>query len=261
VKQDREQRPQRTALEKGLGWFSIGLGVTQLVAPRRLSRLVGINEHPVLMRMLGVREIMSGVGILVDRRTPWLWSRVAGDAMDLALLGTAFASDDSEKTNLIAATSAVAAVTALDTFTSIRTTMNGRRQSVTSAITVTRPIAEAYDFWRDEQNFSRFIKSVPVPVEIVDARPTEFIEWRSRDGILVRSASVSFRPAVGRDGTEVYAVVDGRIPRALIHEDLRRFKRLLETGEIPTTEGQSAGPSATAVVARVVHRLEGKGVA
>ena len=39
------------------------------------------------MRLVGAREIASGFGILAQNKpTPWLWSRVGGDAMDLALL-------------------------------------------------------------------------------------------------------------------------------------------------------------------------------
>jgi len=261
VKQHGEQGRRRSALAKGLGWFSIGLGVSQVIAPRKLSKIAGMGHHPVLMRLLGIREIVSGVGILVHRPAPWLWSRVAGDAMDLTLLGTALSSDGAGKHNRIAATSAVAAVTALDALASVRSTRDGRSYQVKSAITVTRPAAEAYAFWREPQNLQRFIKSVPGPVEIVDGRPNEYIEWRSVDGIAVRSGSVSFIPAAGRDGTEIQATIDGRIPRMLLIEDLRRFKRLLETGEIPTTEGQSAGPSSTAVAARLIHRFERKGVA
>lgn len=260
MKGDRDQQ-RSSALAKGLGWFSIGLGVTQLVAPRRLSQLIGVQDRPVLMRILGVREILSGVGILAHRPAPWLWTRVAGDAMDLTLLGTAMASGDADKAKLIAATSAVAAVASLDAWTSVRTTARGRRYQAKSAITVTRPAAEAYAFWRDPKNLERFIKSVPAPIEIVGGRPNEFIEWRSTDGVLVRSGSVSFTPAVGRHGAEIQATVDGRIPQRLLHEDLRRFKRLLETGEIPTTEGQSAGPSSTAIVSRIVHQFEGKEIA
>ena len=73
-----------------LGWLSIGLGLAQLLAPRRVSRAIGVEQRPRLMRTLGVREIASGVGILSRRRTDnWLWTRVAGDAIDLALLGAA----------------------------------------------------------------------------------------------------------------------------------------------------------------------------
>ena len=55
----------------------------QVAAPGQLSRLIGVQENPVLFRLLGVREIASGLGILTqDRRGPGLWSRVAGDAVD-----------------------------------------------------------------------------------------------------------------------------------------------------------------------------------
>src|SRR4051794_18063213 len=68
------------ALVRGLGWFSVGLGLTQLLAPRGLSRLIGVREHPLLMRLFGLRELASGVGILASREPEsWLWARVGGD--------------------------------------------------------------------------------------------------------------------------------------------------------------------------------------
>src|SRR5829696_2676215 len=74
-----------------LGWFSIGLGTAQLAAPRLLCKLVGANTDgraPKVMRLLGARELTQGAGILVrPRPTMWVWSRVAGDGIDLALLG------------------------------------------------------------------------------------------------------------------------------------------------------------------------------
>src|SRR5436309_1924524 len=61
-------------LTKALGWFSIGLGVAQLLAPRAMSRASGMAYHPVLMRAVGVREITAGVGILSQRKPAnWLW--------------------------------------------------------------------------------------------------------------------------------------------------------------------------------------------
>ena len=78
-------------LAQFLGWFSIGLGTAQLTAPRMLCRVVGADAEgaaPRLMRLMGVRELTQGTGILVrPRPTTWLWSRVAGDALDLSLLG------------------------------------------------------------------------------------------------------------------------------------------------------------------------------
>jgi len=65
---------------RGLGWFSIGLGVTQLVAPRALARAIGVGHGPsecLAMRAVGVRELMAGIGILSGRKPgAWLWSRV-----------------------------------------------------------------------------------------------------------------------------------------------------------------------------------------
>jgi hypothetical protein len=67
------------------------------------------------MRAFGLRELMSGIGILSQRRREfWLWSRVAGDAMDLTLLGSALASPQAQPDRLAAATAAVVGVTVLD---------------------------------------------------------------------------------------------------------------------------------------------------
>ena len=77
-------------LVTALGWFSIGLGIAQLLAPRTMARAIGAPESTNVMRTVGAREVAAGVGIL-SRREPsgWLWARVAGDAMDLALIGAA----------------------------------------------------------------------------------------------------------------------------------------------------------------------------
>lgn len=80
-------------LAKALGWFSIGLGATQLLAPRRLARAIGVDDGDrtvVLMRTLGAREMATGFAILAQPDNPaWLAARVGGDVMDLALLGKA----------------------------------------------------------------------------------------------------------------------------------------------------------------------------
>src|SRR5215212_4421180 len=102
-------------LARALGWFSIGLGLAEVIAPKGLSKLIGVRGNPKLVRAFGVREIASGIGILAQRRpVESVWSRVAGDALDLAMLGAAFAMPKTNRTRLAAATAAVAGVTALD---------------------------------------------------------------------------------------------------------------------------------------------------
>ena len=69
---DRDQRPRRRngdgalALAQGLGWFSIGLGVAELVAPAHLARFLGMEERTELIRAYGAREIATGIGILAQ---------------------------------------------------------------------------------------------------------------------------------------------------------------------------------------------------
>ncbi len=100
---------------RSLGWLSIALGLAEIAAPRRLAKQIDVGHHPILFRMLGVREIASGIGILSQRKPAGgVWSRVGGNAMDLALLGTAFTSGKADRGKLMAAAATVAGVTALD---------------------------------------------------------------------------------------------------------------------------------------------------
>src|ERR671927_218276 len=80
----------KDTLAQFLGWFSIGLGTAQVAAPRAMCRVVGATgegRSPAVMRLMGLRELAQGTGILTrPRPTAWLWSRVVGDAVDLAAL-------------------------------------------------------------------------------------------------------------------------------------------------------------------------------
>lgn len=116
-------RGQATSLARGLGWFSVGLGVVQLVVPDALNRLIGVQPTQAnrdLQRMIGVREVLAGIAILLrSEPSGFLWARVAGDAMDLAALGNALASEtDRARTGL--ALGAVTGVTALDVLAATR---------------------------------------------------------------------------------------------------------------------------------------------
>lgn len=100
---------------RGLGWFSLGLGVTEVVAGGRLGQSLGMERQGWLLRLFGVREIATGVAILASEQPrAAMWGRVAGDALDLAALGAGLTVDNPKKKNLVVAIVAVAGITALD---------------------------------------------------------------------------------------------------------------------------------------------------
>ena len=150
-------------------------------------------------------------------------------------------------------------------------------------IMIEQPAEELYRFWRNFENLPRFmqhLESVQVSGErhshwvakapanttvawdadITDERENEYIAWRSVEGSQVMNAGeVRFIPIAGR-GTEVQvsmvydppagsvgvivAKLFGEEPSQQVDGDLRRFKSLMEAGEIPTVEGQSSGRTA-----------------
>jgi uncharacterized membrane protein len=284
----RAEREERLA--HALGWLSIGLGLAQIAAPRGLAKLIGVNDNRTLLRILGMREIASGVGILSRRRpVGWLWSRVGGDIMDLAVLGAALTSPHANRRRVAAATAAVTGVTVLDLRASQQLSSQPelRDSAVTvqikKSITINRSAEELYQFWHEFQNLPRFMndlesvqitgvkrshwvakgpagKRIEWDAEITEDRPNELIAWRSLEGSQVEnSGSVRFEPARGKPGTVVRVEMEYRPPAGLLgttvakllgaepkqqlHENLHRFRQLLETGEIITTEGQPAGRS------------------
>ena len=104
-------------LARGLGLFSIALGIAEVAAPRALARALGMKGQEGLIAGYGVREIATGIGILASRDpTPWIWGRVAGDGLDLATLATALEGNNPKKGNVGIAMAAVAGVTALDVY-------------------------------------------------------------------------------------------------------------------------------------------------
>ena len=291
-----ERRPTRYSparrwddegLARGLGWFSLGLGLTQLAAPRGVARLIGLrgdDDDRTAMMAIGMRELASGIGILAQGRPgPAVWSRVGGDVMDLALLGRAFNSDRSDRNRLAVATLAVAGVTLLDVLAGQRLGRgpNGdtewdqrerRGVHLRRSITVNRSPEEVYRFWRDFENLPRFmahLEAVQVlderrsrwvakapagskaewDAEIVEDVPNQRIVWRSLAGSEVpNEGSVRFVPAPGGRGTEVHvelryrppggrfaatvAKLFGEEPGQQVAGDLRRFKQVMELGEV-----------------------------
>ena len=98
----------------GLGWFSIGLGLTELICAKGLCRWMGMRGQEDLIRFYGVREMANGIGLLAAKdKAPWLWGRVGGDALDIATLAGAFEGNP-RKGALMTALAAVAGVTVAD---------------------------------------------------------------------------------------------------------------------------------------------------
>src|SRR4051794_28108999 len=150
-------------LARGLGWFSIGLGLAELLAPRGVAKVAGMRGNTGLIRLFGLREIASGIAIFAQRQRPAgaVWSRVVGDALDLACLGAAFASPDSDKGRVAFATANVLAVTALDVLCAqqLSAETDGAGASnergvipVNKSIIVNAEPEEVYQFWRDLTN-------------------------------------------------------------------------------------------------------------
>lgn len=104
---------QGKPLAEALGWFSLGLGLTEALLPDRLRGRLGVQAG--VIRSFGLREIAVGVAILLQPRKPaWLWTRVGGDVLDLAVLGLALGTRKNNNRDIGIAMGAVAAVTALD---------------------------------------------------------------------------------------------------------------------------------------------------
>jgi uncharacterized membrane protein len=149
--------------------------------------------------------------------------------------------------------------------------------NVEESVTINRPIEELYRFWRNLENLPRFMhhlesvervtdtlsrwkakgpagKTVEWSAEIINEVPNQVIGWRSIEGSEVVSAgSVNFddvgegrgtrvrvrlqySPPGGKLGAAVARLM-GRDPATEIREDLRRFKQMVEAGEVATSKG------------------------
>jgi uncharacterized membrane protein len=269
---------------RGLGWFSIGLGVAQLVAPGLLSQLVlGHNDRRkrFIMRAVGLRELAVGLGILTRPRPKgWLYARVAGDMMDLALLGANFSARRSPNaalnSRLALSAASVLGVAALDVRTGldIGAAKGGQVNpfEVEKSIIIDCSTEAAYRYWRNFQNLPSFMDAIEAvdvrddgrshwwvkaprdmtlewDVEVSEDRASELIAWRTLPGASVSSSGeVRFRTLPGGRGTEVklrvkYDATSSALLRTVgrlfekgievkVQQDLRRFKQILEVGEV-----------------------------
>ena len=151
---------------------------------------------------------------------------------------------------------------------------------VEKSVTINKSPEELYTFWRNFENLPRFmdhVESVRIDSDqlshwvvkapmgqtvewdatIHNEKENELIAWRSLDGDIRNAGSVRFLPTPDGRGTEVRVVLEyeppagtlgatiakllGEEPEQQVADDLRRFKQIMEAGEIATTEGQPRG--------------------
>jgi uncharacterized membrane protein len=165
-----------------------------------------------------------------------------------------------------------------------RTQLGGSRGIlVDEAVTISRPLADVYQFWQRFEEFPRFMThlvsvtrregdlshwiakgpagmTVEWNARIINDIENELIGWQSVEGSTVATAGsvrfasdvrgttvrvrLQYNPPAGKAGAAI-AWLFGEEPRLQIRDDLRRVKQLMETGEIATTEGQASGRATT----------------
>jgi uncharacterized membrane protein len=158
---------------------------------------------------------------------------------------------------------------------------SGTAKKIVKACTINKSPEELFRFWRPLENLPRFARhlisvtrtsdreshwiakspattTVEWDAIIINERENSLIAWESKEGSEIKNAgSVHFQPAPDDQGTEVRVTLEyvpplgklgaalaklyGEEPDLQVEDDLLRFKALMETGEIPTTEGQPVG--------------------
>ena len=220
-----------TGLSRALGVFSLALGVSKLAVPRRLANLSGIDDDGAtrfVLRLLGAKEILSGLNVLMQPQRPGaLWSRVAGDLVDLGLLGLAAGTKRTSGARIAGAVAAVAGVMALDVFAARRAqkAFEAANEPIIFSVTINKPPREVYDFYRKFEQLPLFmdwlesvthvgasrthwVAKLPVgTVEwdavITEDTPGEAIAWESFDSHVTTEGRVTFAQTPGRNMTEV----------------------------------------------------------
>jgi uncharacterized membrane protein len=230
-------------LARGLGWFSVGLGMAELLVPGAVSRIAGTRNHRSLVRAYGLRELAAGVGILTSAEPgPWIWSRVAGDMLDLASLGSVLGTPGNSRGKAVFSIASVAGVTALDVMCVQKLSRNGNGHAARAEANLIVNVSpqQCYEFWRNFENLPQFMdylqsvrntggqrshwvaevggKTFEWDAEIESDVPNERITWHSLPGSEVEnSGAVEFERAPGGRGTIVRVQMDyGNMMQALV---------------------------------------------
>jgi uncharacterized membrane protein len=238
----RQDAALRLTPARAVGWAAAGAGLAALLAPRRLGRAADRN-----VTLLAFMAAVAAVDVAVNlgRRT-----RLRTSSRPLAY------------------------------------------EFLEQSAIIHKPPSECYAFWRDLKNLPRFMPMLEAVEDLGSGKshwvlsgpggvhlewdaqmtrdePGRLIGWRSLPNSHVAHAGVvRFEPAPGDRGTVVRIVAHyqplmtlsgkrfARLlhsnPDARVREDLRRFKQLLETGEVATTAGQPNGPRS--LLGRAIHK-------
>ena len=232
------------SLIQGLGWLTVALGAGPVLRPRAIARACGVDpkrRNLTLLRAVGVRELGVAAGLLTNPQPAWVWARVAQDLMDLPLAARSVVGKRGGRRFRSQATLALlTGISALDVYAAVRTSRAGSAggaeapegpRTVRAAVTINRS---------QDQVSSRMAEADP-PLSGGDVQ-------------------VSYTPAPGARGTEVRvewtpeqgggvlgrtaATLAGSGPQQQLDDALRRFKQLLEAGEVIRSDAMPSGTDA-----------------
>lgn len=202
-------------LAKSFGWMGIAIGLGELIAPSVLARAIGVPDDRRSRTMLlgcGIREVVVGAGILASRRpNAWMWARVAGNVLDMTLLGSVLSHRKSDREKIVRSCVAVLAMTLMHaevvrrlerTFATSDAGMDRDRIEHTRGVTILasrKKIEHCWQSFREEE-------------------PTKHSE-------------PIYESAPGGRGIEV-RVLTTKLRARAVEAKLRRFKQLVEAGEV-----------------------------
>lgn len=201
--------PVSEKASRGLGLFSLGLAAAFLARPGGTARFAGVNDGSVergIIAGVGLRELVPGIGLLMQAQPAgWVWSRVAGDTMDVSFVAYELFSGRAKKRERATKTLlGLIGITAVDAFVAWRLAAGAGNAPQVATLTVNGSL------------------------EDVTAR------WSGR------GRRPSFRAAPGGRGT----VVSLEVPRKEhgdAMEELRRFKQTFEAGEAARSDATVEG--------------------
>lgn len=173
-------------MARGLAWFGVGLGLTELLAPRAVARASGLHGNERLLQAFGAREIASGALILMAKEPEaWLWTRVAGDVLDGMLLAAGMRAGNPRRQRAVLAALAVAPVVVLDALHARRSPV--RETAEYTPVPASGAIPPAAAFVR----YSDAVESIPADeaqtIDAIIASQRRLSERnRAKDGKAVR---------------------------------------------------------------------------